>query len=273
MYNDRSKTFLIKTLLLNDRLKVYKDYIEYAREHGYNVIPLEEFFTLPERRKAGTKNFVLRHDVDWKGNSTRKMFEVERECGVRSTYYFRFSTIDLPLIQEMKAAGFEVGFHFETISDYIKENDCTDKNQIDVAMLRQRFREDVLRFEELVGFDIASVCAHGHTLNKKLGISNNVITEDEELSKYGLLFEAYDREMYENDVDCHILDGRLTKNYGFQYKDNPYNAINASYQNIIFLSHPHNWTLSPSRRLRTFGGILLGQATFESNRTFQRIAK
>lgn len=151
MIQDHTKGFVIRTILLNDRLRVYRDYLRYAGENGYQVISLEKFYCLPDRR--GGKHYVLRHDVDVPGKSTRKMFDAERECGVTSTYYFRFSTIDLKLIRDMRDAGFDVGLHFETIADYIKETGCTDKNQIGLELMRERFAQDVQRFEDIVGFN------------------------------------------------------------------------------------------------------------------------
>lgn len=272
MINDHSKTFVVRSLLVNDRLKAYRDYIGYARQKDYQILSLEKFYELAERR-GGYKHFILRHDVDWSGHSTRRMFELERELGVTSTYYFRFSTIDKTLIQEMRESGFDVGLHFETIADYIKEKGCKDRSEIDLEEVKRRFMEDISRFEDIVGFKTVSCCSHGDPINKLFGISNNVITEDEDMNRYGLAFEAYDKQMYEADIDCHIMDGNMLKNYGFQYQDNPRSAIDKSFQNIVFLSHPHNWDMDAVSRLKFLRAYMLGKATFESNRSFQRIAK
>lgn len=67
---DKSKKFIIKALLLNNRLKKYQDYINYARDHGYRVISLEDFYSLNDRRAE--KHFILRHDVDHNGIATKK---------------------------------------------------------------------------------------------------------------------------------------------------------------------------------------------------------
>lgn len=259
MLNDHSKWYVAKVIFLNDRMSAYKFYIRFAKENGYQVISLEDFYNLPDKRSKSQRHFVLRHDVDHPGISTRKMFEAERECGVTSTYYFRFSTIDTKLISEMKRAGFQVGLHFETISDYIKEKGCTDKSQIDMVLMRSRFKDEVKRFENIVGFKISSCCAHGDIMNKKLGISNNAVTEGEDLSQYGLLFEAYDAGLYESSVDCHIMDGTMLRNYGFAYKENPICAVNKGYQNIIFLSHPSNWRLDFRQYIGNIHGFITGK--------------
>ncbi len=182
MKNKPHSAFL-GTVIKNNRLKRYEEYIEYARQNRYDVISLETFFRLPDRRNGN--HLVLRHDVDIPGNSTRKMYETEKKVGIRSTYYFRFSTIDKQLIDDMIQDGFDVGLHFETISDYIKETGCSSKEEIDLSLMADRLRADIARFEELTGHKVRSCCSHGAPENVRLGISNNAITENTDVSRWG----------------------------------------------------------------------------------------
>lgn len=259
------------TILFNSRLKKYKQYICHARENGYQVLSLEEFYKLPDKRKE--KHFVLRHDVDHLGITTRKMFETEKSLNVKATYYFRFSTIDKELIQEMLDSGFDVGLHFETIADYAKESGIKSKDEIDMGFMKQRLKEDIRRFEEIIGHKIFSCCSHGAPENVALGISNNAITESEDPSEFGLGFEAYSKDMYDF-VDCHIMDGTLIRNFGFSYADTPVSAIGEGYENIVFLAHPNHWYLSVKQRLGLLRGMLLGRGDMKkAERKFQRIQK
>lgn len=260
---------VIGTILLNGRLRKYKQYIQYAREHGYQVISLEEFYKLPDRRDG--KHFVLRHDVDHTGIWTKKMFEAERDVNVKSTYYFRFSTIDKELIKEMLDSGFEVGLHFETIADYAKAHNIKDKSEIDIELMKQQLKEDIRKFEEIIGHKTFSCCSHGTPENSKLGISNNAITEHADLLEFGLGFEAYQKEMYEF-VDCHIMDGSIIRNFGFSYADTPITAVENGYVNIIFLSHPNHWYFPLKKKMRLLGGLLLGKGEMKkAQRKFLRV--
>ena len=252
-------------------MRYYEDYIRYAQDNGYEIISLEQFYQLPNRRNG--KHFILRHDIDWQGISTRKLYLAEKEMQVTSTMYFRFSTIDNNLIRELITNRFNVGFHFETIADYAMENSIDDKSKINLGVVRERFIRETQRFEEITGCKVRSVCSHGHPVNKQLGISNNAITENFDLTKWGILFEAYEQKMYRDDIDCHILDGGILKNYGFQYKDNPYDAIDKGYQNIVFVSHPHNWYMSFKKRMILALAWIRGKAEYSTNREFIRIAK
>lgn len=262
---------VFSTILFNSRLKKYKYYIEYARKRGYQVISLEDFYKLPDKQKE--KHIVLRHDVDHPGVWNRKMFEAEKSAGVKSTYYFRFSTIDKELIREMLDSGFDVGLHFETIADYAREHAVKNKSEIDMELMKEQLKADIRSFEEITGHKIFSCCSHGAPENRMLGISNNAITENADMAEFGLGFEAYQKEMYDY-VDCHIMDGSIIRNFGFSYADTPVTAVDAEYNNIVFLSHPNHWYFSLKKKIFLLGGMLLGKGKWKkAERKFQRIQK
>jgi hypothetical protein len=201
------------------------------------------------------------------------MFEMERNAGITSTYYFRFSTIDLQLIHEMVNGGFEVGLHYETIADYIRENGCTDKRQINVEQMRERLVEEIKKFENIIGCKTISCCSHGAYENTKLGISNNVLTEKQNMDDFGLKFEAYSAELYEKNIDCHIMDSSVLFNYGFSYQDTPVTAINENKQNIVLLTHPAHWFYdNPACQIRALRAWIFGRAMYSTQRSFKRIA-
>ncbi|MBK9075419.1 MAG: hypothetical protein IPL77_10640 [Flavobacteriales bacterium] len=67
---------------------------------------------LPERFAA------IRHDVDRKPERALAMARIEKELGLRSTYYFRIPyTFDREVIVEIADLGHEVGYHYENLSD------------------------------------------------------------------------------------------------------------------------------------------------------------
>lgn len=266
-----NRHMVFNSLLFNNRLKRYAEYIQYARKNAYEIVSLEQFYNLPNRRNR--KYFVLRHDVDSLEPSTRKMFEIEKKIGVTSTYYFRKTTIDTLLIEEMIYSRFEVGFHFETIANYIREHGVIDKNQIDISLMGEYLKNEIKDFEHIIGHKINSICSHGADENIRLGISNNIITEVRGTDVFGVKFEAYDADLYK-DIDCHIMDCTVTRGFGFAYYDNPYSAIDKGYSNILFLSHPEHWYDSKRRRKAKIRDIVKGKAVFrKSKRMFKRISK
>lgn len=269
-WKDHSLFFLVRTILLNDRLRMYGSYIRLAREKGYVVCPMRDFYI--DRMNIKARHFVLRHDVDHVSPATRKMFEAERRLGVRSTYYFRFGTMDLPLMRDMIQEGFEVGLHYETLSDYIRENRITDIGQADLQIVRERLRHEIEEFNETVGMKMTSCASHGAPENVRLKCSNNILLEGEDPAAYDILFEAYDRALYEKFVDCHIMDGSILYNFGFSYRDNPVDAVREDKRNIVFLAHPNHWYASPRVRAGQAAKLILGRARFSSDRQFRRIS-
>ena len=266
-----NKMMVIGTLLFNNRLKRYEEYIEYAKKKGYEIISLEKFYNLSDRRS--NKHFIMRHDVDSYELSTRKMFEKEKKMGISSTYYFRKSTVDKHLIDEMIDADFEVGFHFETIANYVREKGNVKKNQIDYELMSERLKCEIQEFEMIIGHKIHSICSHGADENINLGVSNNTITEERDMCIFGVDFEAYSEKIYK-DIDCHIMDCTITRGYGFAYYDNPYSAVDEGFSNILFLSHPEHWYDSKRRRKAKIRDIVKGKAVFrKSKRMFKRISK
>lgn len=264
---DHNLKFLILALVFNNRLKTYKTYIQLAQENGYEICTMEQFFS---SYKSPSKHFVLRHDVDHRGRATRRMFKIEKELGIKSTYYFRFSTINMSLIREMSKAGFDIGLHYETLADYANENRITNISEVNFDIVEQRLKEDILRFEKITGIKISSICSHGAPKNTQLGYSNNKMLDNKDIKEFGVLFEAYDKDMYSH-VDCHIMDCRLIDNYGFSYRDNPMDAIASKLQNIIFLSHPNHWWIPWPKRMRYLGLVVLGKSSYSTCRVFHRI--
>ena len=265
-----SKERVWQAILHNDRLKQYEEYIRYAREEGYEILPLEEFFLLPDAEKRACRHLILRHDVDHEGVSTRKLFETEKKLGLRSTYYFRDKTIDPELIREMKDAGFEVGYHCETVSHYAWQNGCHTREEVDMDGVRDLFAEELAEFEKKVGFKTRSCCGHGDSICRQMRMTNGMHLADTDLTRFGLLFEAYDRNLYEKFIDVHIMDTELPFHYGFAYADTIGDAIEKGYQNILFLAHPSHWYIFPQNRVRYVYEMLTGKACYSSQRVFRR---
>lgn len=266
---EQGKKYVFQTILKNDRLKTYADYLMLADRNGYHICSMSEFYENPTKGK----HFVLRHDVDHKTSATRKMFNLEKKFHVHSTYYFRKSTVDINLMNDMIDAGFEVGFHYEKLSDYAIENKLNRVTEKDIEVCRERLKQDISEFNKLIKKPIRSVASHGSKKNGEIGKSNNVLLIDQKYKDFDILFESYDEEMYSKYVDTHIMDGSLRINSGFSYKQNPIDAISAQggNRNIIFLSHPNHWYKTFPQWIWNIIALLLGKYTDGTVREFRRI--
>lgn len=264
---DNTKQFVMKTIIKNDRLNAYEKYIRYAIENGYSVCSMIEFY---KERQTG-KHFVLRHDVDHRCSATKKMFLLEKALGVHSTYYFRKSTIDVELMNQMIDSGFEVGFHYETLSDYANDRDLSNITQADIRKCRDILKAEIKQFNSLIKKPISSIVSHGAPKNDEVGASNNVILENQKYDDFGIEFEGYDKDLYANYVDVHIMDGNIRRNYGFSYVDTPMDAVARDERNIVLLAHPNHWYFDFYHRIWNLIAFFVGRCSYGSNKTFKRI--
>lgn len=269
---DTGALFIFKTILFNNRLSVYEKYLRLAMHRGYKLISMQEFWNSKE---SPDYKFVLRHDVDSLPlKSVRRMFSIEKKLGAHATYYFRHSTVDKSLVKKMLDAGFEVGLHFETISDWAEQRNITSSGQVDIEECRRILKKEIAEFKKEYNPNMVSICSHGAPINTKLHLSNNVLLEGQNYKDFEIEFEAYDADLYENYVSYHIMDSNIRNNNGFSYKSNPIDGTNGQKRNIIFLAHPEHWLFSSFKPwAKNLLSFMLGRFTLSTKREFVRIAK
>lgn len=97
-------------------LKTYRSLLIAFRRAGYEFITFEEYCSGAAAEME--RVVVMRHDVDLRAGNALAVAEVEREMGVRSSYYFRcVRESNVPeVIRGIVAMGHEVGYHYEDMS-------------------------------------------------------------------------------------------------------------------------------------------------------------
>ena len=200
------------------------------------------------------------------------MYLAEKESGVHSTYYFRNCTLDTELINMMLNDGFEVGFHYETLANYVMSRNIAVLKDDDIEVARSLLKDEIKDFEKRINHKIVSAASHGHPANGLIGYSNNYLLEGQNNEDYGILFEAYDSDMYREYVKIHIMDAPVWMNYGFAYMDNPIDAINDGAEVIILLAHPNHWYGNKLRQAKDLTRLFLGTGKKYEVRKFKRIA-
>lgn len=98
---------------------------------------------------------ILRHDVDRRVSKSISMARLEKEFGVRSTYYVRAGRSGFPadVVRTIASLGHYVGYHYETLSQC--RGDVTEAIRV--------FEENLSKLRSLV--DCRSVCMHGAPLS------------------------------------------------------------------------------------------------------------
>ncbi len=194
---------------------------------------------------------VLRHDVDVRGVGVRPMLAIEARLGLASTWYFRWATLDDSLVREIRAAGGEVGLHYETLARVLVRGNIHDQAGVTpevLAAARGELRGEVDAFRRRLGLDELTIASHGHPRNQEARVSNNVLATADFCREAGVLAEAYAAGFLQ-DIDCYVADTDLLINDGWAYGITLVGALAAGHRRICFLSHPNHWWHSGSGRI------------------------
>lgn len=168
------------------------------------------------------------------------MFKIEKELGVKTSYYFRISTIDIRFMQEINEYGSEASYHFEELATYAKLHRIKDAKNIykNLGEIQGIFEHNIIWLREKSGLKLNIVASHGDFVNRYLKIPNHVILDDLEFrNKIGIELEVYDDKMMK-----YVVSRHSDTNYpAFWKPDSPFNSIKRNDQIIYILTHPRHW--------------------------------
>lgn len=155
-------------------LKTYQLLLETFLQGGYRFRTFEEFMEIPCEGKV----IVMRHDVDELAKNALKMARVEKELGIRATYFFRVvKQSNVPeVIREIVKMGHEVGYHYEDLSS----------SDGDIAKASDSFKTNLAYFRQY--YPVRTVCMHGSSTSKH---DNRQLWDQHQLSEFGLIGEPY----------------------------------------------------------------------------------
>lgn len=219
----------------------YRALLESALAHGYTLLSLEEWLLGGARRPPRT--IILRHDVDQHPRSVLPILAIERDLGVRATWYFRWRTAHPAIISAVREAGADIGLHYETLTRLVLERrlSADDVDDSLIAQARTILAREIAAFNHRFG-PIRSVCPHGDT--RVPGVTNQILLRDEEPERYGILLDGnadIDRRPLELWLtDRSVSDGR--------WKDgiDPAAVLERGVEPVLLLVHPNNWCSGPS---------------------------
>ena len=95
-------------------LSAYKQLISTLRSQGYFFQTFEEYIKNPKEKVV-----IFRHDVDRKPENALVIARIEKEVGIKASYYFRIvkESYDEDVIKQIAEMGHEIGYHYENLSD------------------------------------------------------------------------------------------------------------------------------------------------------------
>lgn len=227
---------------MKNRFEEYKNILENFLENGYKFITIDEYRYIRFDNKD--KIVILRHDIDSDLRIAKEMFYIERNLGIKSTYYFRLYTIDIDFMRLLDDYGNELGYHFEEIASFAKKHNLKTKEEVYkyFPIIREELEDNIKNFIDL-GFNLKSICSHGDFKNRELGIRNKEILNEEILDKYNII-EAY---TIEDTLDMRIADTQYLDVWvGGSLED----MINNKSRSNLILIHPRAWDSNFCTRLK-----------------------
>lgn len=219
----------------------YRSLLQLAIAKEYSVISIRDFWNLIHKQgKLDGRYLLLRHDIDTDLETAKEFFKIERQIGVKASYYFRLKTIDIGFMRELEDVGMEAGYHYEELASFAKEKRIKDKSTIIKCLpeIKARFSENLWRLREETGLPITVVASHGDFVNRYLGIPNWIILED----KAFRLEMNIDLEVYDEDLMKFVTSRHSDTQYPtFWLPDNPCHAIEQLEPVVYVLTHPRHW--------------------------------
>lgn len=246
------------------RLKNYEKLLIAARNNGYKMVSIIDFYNIvSERALDKTDRFLInRHDIDTSPKVAKKMFEIEQKVYGKqgsATYYFRKSTYDIDLIKAIDSYGYEIGYHYEEIATFEKKKKLRSIAAIKNCFpeIKKMFLNNLETFRKETGCKILSIASHGDFVNVKLNYQNNELLKEPDIRKQsGILVEAYD-DIIENSSHHRYADQKLLE----RFTDAVIEDFSRKTSAILLLTHPRNWEVdicanTKDNILRLFEGVL-----------------
>jgi len=236
---------LYADFLMPSRLNAYRGFLESVLGSGWKIVSVQTFW---ETTKTGAKPenrrfLVLRHDVDTDAETAREMWSIDRELGVESSYFFRLSTLDFPLMAEIAAGGSQVSYHYEELAAVAKRRGVSRQLQIAPHMpeARDRFQSNLEKLRAITSLPMTVVASHGDFVNRAIQSPNWLILDDPSFRKQvDVKLETYD------DALLDLLPARYTDTLHPMYwsPEDPAVAVAHANSNVQILVHPRHWRVS-----------------------------
>jgi len=154
-------------------VKLYRDLLASLVEEGYSFQSFDEFLKAPL-----SKTIILRHDVDLLPLNSLVFAKIQREQGVKGTYYFRAvpQSWDEDVIRAIHDMGHEIGYHYECLT--------TSKGNLEKGI--DDFQNNLTKLRKLA--PVSTICMHGSPMSK---YDSKDLWKEYNYRDYGIVGEPY----------------------------------------------------------------------------------
>lgn len=221
-----------------NRISQYKRILKCAVTNGYEFHTVLSFENIKERVSEKSKIIILRRDVDTADYVIMNDFlKEEIEHGAKCSYYFRLNTVDYDFMSKVHNAGGEASYHYEELASYAYCNHIKDKTEVlrHIDEIRELFIRNYNMMKAKSHLPLLTVASHGDFVNKKIGITNVLIVNDQVREKNGIIREAYD------DEHMKYITYRIADHSSPNFMELALAAIERGEPIIELLTHPRQW--------------------------------
>ncbi len=155
-------------------LSAYKTLLTTLKSRGYQFLTFEQFLTTTK----GGKQIILRHDVDDLPINSLNTALLEKELGIRSSYYFRIvkQSNHPEIIRTIADLNHEIGYHYEDLA--------LAKGDKELAL--KHFIENLTYFRQY--YPVRTICMHGSPMT---AWDNRTLWDNYKYTDYGVIGEPY----------------------------------------------------------------------------------
>jgi tetratricopeptide (TPR) repeat protein len=220
-------------------LSTYIKFIKVLIKQNYSIYSLENY--LLNKPKEEKRVIILRHDVDKNPKNSERIACIEKELGIKSSFYFRTSRKNktINIIKKISKKGHEIGYHYEDFS----------KAKGDYEKAIQSFKKNLCQLRKY--YPVKTICMHGSPLSK---LDNKDLWKKYNYRDYGIIGEPYfdidyNEFLYLTDSgrrwngDKFIIRDKVISKYNFNLKttfDVIENIPNLPGK-LFITTHPQRW--------------------------------
>lgn len=221
-------------------LKIYEKLLTTLKTYGYSFFTFEEYCRGEEKGKF----VILRHDVDLRAGHSVAVAKVEKDLGIKASYYFRVvpQSNQPDKIMSIAAMGHEIGYHYEDLSLFKGDSlHATNHFVAQLAYFRQYY-------------PVKTICMHGSPTS---GYDNRDLWKTINYRDFDIIGEPY-FDIDFNEVFYLTDTGRCWDGQKFSRRDKVKTQFIQSFHHteeiieaikneslptkIMITTHPQRWT-------------------------------
>jgi hypothetical protein len=240
--------------VMPSRLPAYRRLLEAFLAAGYEVVSIETYWNRLRSASLdpGARTVILRHDIDTDAATARRMWEIEHSLGIAASFFFRLSTLDVPLMRAIDGAGGHASYHYEELATFAKRHHLKARQEVDdrIGEIREEFRRNLESLRGRTGLALDIVASHGDFVNRRLGVPNWFLLTDPDFRREtGIELETYDDAIMDSVTSRH--SDTLYPRYWVT--EDPLAAVRRGEPVIYILVHPRHWRVA--RRLNALDDL------------------